>query len=65
MDIDGAEDAMICREAAEYWNGLGMREIVNKEVAMIRSEVRAGAWERGLRTTAPVRYNGTRTAPVQ
>ena len=42
VEIGGLEDALICREAAEYWNDLGMREIVNKEVAMIRSEVRAG-----------------------
>ena len=42
MDINGAEDDMIGREAADYWKDLGMREIVNKEVAMIRSEVRAG-----------------------
>ena len=42
VDIDGFEDHKIVREAGDYWHKLGMREIVNKEVAMIRSEVRAG-----------------------
>ena len=35
VDIDGFEDHKIVREAGDYWHKLGMREIVNKEVAMI------------------------------
>ena len=41
VDIDGGEDDLIKREALEAWNYWGMRKEINKEVAMVRAEVKA------------------------
>ena len=42
VDIDGAEDALICREAGKFWNDLGMRAIIDQEVKLVREEAAAG-----------------------
>jgi len=40
--LDGSEDHLIVREAARFWNSLGMRDKINREVEQVRAEVRAG-----------------------
>ena len=40
--LEGKEDHEVCREAGEYFRGLGMREKINREVAAVRGEARAG-----------------------
>ena len=42
VDIDGKEDAQICREAGKFWHELGMRAIIDREVALVREEAAAG-----------------------
>ena len=41
VDIDGGEDGEIKREALDAWNHLKMRKEIDKEVAMVRAEVKA------------------------
>ena len=40
--LDGSEDHLIVREAGEFFRELGMRELINKEVSIVRTEARAG-----------------------
>ena len=40
--LDGSEDAMICREAKDFWNELGMRKLINAAVAEIETKHKAG-----------------------
>ena len=42
VDIDGFEDNLICREAGDFWQELGMRAIIDEEVKMVREEATAG-----------------------
>ena len=39
--MDGTEDEQIVREAGKFWNAMGMRAIVNKEIETVRTEARA------------------------
>ena len=40
--LDGTEDAKIVREAGKFFRDLGMREKINRAVALVKSEVKAG-----------------------
>ena len=40
--LDGSEDHLVCREAGVLWKEYGMREKINREVALVREEFRAG-----------------------
>ena len=40
--LDGSEDYMIVREAGEFFRSCGVRDKINREVALVREEVRAG-----------------------
>ena len=43
VDLDApSKDPEITREAGEFWRERGMRDIINKEVAIVRAEVAAG-----------------------
>lgn len=46
--LNGTEDHLIVREAGEFWREMGMRNIINKEIENVTSEVRAGrlTWSR-------------------
>ena len=39
---DAIEDHLIVREAGEFFRSLGMRQNINREVAIVRQEARAG-----------------------
>ena len=41
--LDGSEDNMICREAKDFWQELGMRELINSAVAEVETKWKAGA----------------------
>ena len=43
VDLSGTEDPLIVREAATFWNELGMRAKIDKELAAVAEEVREGA----------------------
>ena len=40
--LDGSEDHLIVREAGEFFRELGMRELINREVSIVRNEAKAG-----------------------
>ena len=40
--LDGSEDAMICREAKDFWNELGMRKLIDAAVAEVETKYKAG-----------------------
>ena len=40
--FDGSEDSMICREAKEFWDELGMRQEINSAVADVEARYTAG-----------------------
>ena len=42
VDLDGAQDVLITREAASFWNELGMRGKINAEIALVRAAVASG-----------------------
>ena len=42
VKLEGGEDEQIAREALEFWEDLGMRKKVNKEVTRVRAEAGAG-----------------------
>ena len=43
VNLDGSEDGMICREAKDFWQELGMRQLINTAVAEVETEFKAGA----------------------
>ena len=43
VDLSGTEDPLIVREAATFWDELGMRAKIDKELAAVAEEVREGA----------------------
>ena len=43
VDLSGTEDPLIVREAATFWNELGMRAKIDKELAAVAEEVHEGA----------------------
>ena len=43
--LDGTEDGMICREARDYWDELGMSEAKQEAIAAVREEVLASRLE--------------------
>ena len=40
--LDGSEDNMICREAKDFWQELGMRQLINSAVAEVETKWKAG-----------------------
>ena len=40
--LDGSEDSMICREAKDFWQELGMRNLINSAVAEVEEQYKAG-----------------------
>ena len=40
--FDGSEDSMICREAKEFWDELGMRQEINSAVADVEARYTVG-----------------------
>ena len=42
IDLDGLEDNLVVREAGVFWKSLQMRQIVDREIRMVRQEVEAG-----------------------
>ena len=42
VDLNGEEDSKICREAKDFWQGLGMRNLINSAVAEVEEQYKAG-----------------------
>ena len=40
--LDGSEDRMICREAKDFWQELGMRQLINSAVAEVETKFKDG-----------------------
>ena len=40
--LDGSEDCMICREAKDFWQELGMRQLINSAVAEVETKFKDG-----------------------
>ena len=59
--LDGSEDSMICREAKDFWQELGMRQLINSAVAEVETKFKDGClpWTyktvRSLITPNPLR----------
>ena len=61
--LDGSEDDMICREAKDFWQELGMRQLINSAVAEVETKFKDGClpWTyktvRSLMPTGPRRWH--------
>ena len=42
VDLNGEEDSKICREAKDFWQELGMRNLINSAVAEVEEQYKAG-----------------------
>ena len=42
VDLNGGEDSKICREARDFWQELGMRNLINSAVAEVEEQYKAG-----------------------
>ena len=40
--LDGSEDCKICREAKDFWQELGMRQLINSAVAEVETKFKNG-----------------------
>ena len=40
--LDGSEDNMICREAKDFWQELGMIQLINSAVAEVETKFKLG-----------------------
>ena len=42
VDLNGEEDSKICRGAKDFWQELGMRNLINSAVAEVEEQYKAG-----------------------